>query len=133
MPSFDIFGNKIKEESKNNYTKKIEAPIYTPNHNKPSIHSLMDTTDTDQRIKEIKESNVSDEEKAFLIEAAKRHTIFDYSKIADYYSHADPEVQELMEKSALIIIDFKQAIKYGYAKLNKQVSLQYLREIDNDK
>lgn len=33
------------------------------------------------------------------------------------------EVQELMEDSALIIIDFKDAISKGYVKLSKDIAL----------
>ena len=54
--------------------------------------------------------------------AASRHLVFDYSKIADYYSHSNKEMQELMEDSALVIIDFKKAIEDGYVKLTKEIA-----------
>ena len=53
-------------------------------------------------------------------------TLVDYRKIsfaysrkefAEYYAHQDKEMQQLMEKSALVIIDFNDAIKNGYAEL----------------
>ena len=44
-----------------------------------------------------------------------------YSKIADYYSNASEEMQILMEKSALVIIDIDDAIANGYVKLTKVV------------
>ena len=47
--------------------------------------------------------------KDFLINAAYRHITFNYSNIADYYAHSSKEMQELMEESALIIIDFEKA------------------------
>lgn len=47
--------------------------------------------------------------------------MFNYSKIADYYASASPEMQELMEDSALVIIDFDDAIAKGYVKLNKRM------------
>ena len=50
----------------------------------------------------------------FLIRAANRHIVFNYKKIAEYYPHATPEVQKLMERSALVIIDINDAIHYGY-------------------
>lgn len=37
--------------------------------------------------------------------------------IAEYYAHATPEMQRLMEKSALVIIDINNAIANGYASL----------------
>ena len=66
-------------------------------------------------------SNVTKLEKQFLIAAATRHYCFNYSKIADYYAYASPEMQELMEDSALVIIDFNDAIAKGYVKLNKRI------------
>ena len=59
-----------------------------------------------------------DEEKEFLIEAAKRHNRFNYRNIAEYYAQASPEMQQLMERSALVIIDIDDAIANGYATLN---------------
>ena len=49
--------------------------------------------------------------------AATRHLQFNYSLIAEYYAHQDKEMQELMEDSALVIIDFDDAIKKGYTLL----------------
>jgi len=37
-------------------------------------------------------------------------------------------MQELMEQSALVIVDFDKAIEYGYVALNTQLSNQYLEE-----
>jgi len=67
--------------------------------------------------RKIEISNVSEEEKKFLTMAATRHLQFNYSLIAEYYAHASKEMQELMEQSALVIIDFEDAIKNGYTQL----------------
>ena len=69
----------------------------------------------------IKNSNVSEEEKKFLKLAASRHIVFNYAKIADYYAHASKEMQELMEQSALVILDIDDAIANGYVKLSKDI------------
>ena len=37
-------------------------------------------------------------------------------------------MQELMENSALIIIDFKKAIQLGYVNLNEKITNQYIEE-----
>ena len=50
-------------------------------------------------------------------DAAGRHNVFNYRNIAEYYAHAKPEMQRLMEKSALVIIDVDNAIANGYASL----------------
>lgn len=60
-------------------------------------------------------------EKAFLMEAANRHVVFDYRKIAEYYARASAEMQRLMERSALVIIDINNAIADGYAELSKRI------------
>jgi hypothetical protein len=60
--------------------------------------------------------------------AAYRHIIFSFAKIADYYAHSSAEMQELMEQSALVIVDFDKAIEYGFVALNNQLSNQYLEE-----
>ena len=116
------------EEKESKYTKAIGSPIYEPKNKKPHILELCDKSKTHRRIKEIENSSLPQDEKDFLIEAAKRHTVFNYEKIADFYSHSSREMQNLMEKSALVIIDFQQAIEMGYIKLSKEIKKQYLEE-----
>ena len=118
MDLFDIDINKVVDEK---YTKKVNRPQYLPSHIKPSIAELCNDTKTNKLINEIKKSNVTEEEKQFLINAARRHLVFNYSKIADYYAHSNKEMQELMEKSALVIIDIDDAIANGYVKLSKNI------------
>ena len=79
-------------------------------------------------MREIEASSLSHDEKMFLLDAARRHTVFNYEKIADYYAHASKEMQHLMERSALVIIDFDKAIQYGYVKLCEEIRKQYLEE-----
>jgi hypothetical protein len=61
-----------------------------------------------------------------------RHNVFNYEKIADYYSHASPEMQALMERSALVIIDFEKAIELGYVRLCDEIRQQYMEEYENE-
>jgi hypothetical protein len=127
MKQITMFGdNGINEEKK--YTKKIESPIYEPKNTKPHILELYDKSKTQRLIKEIDESNLPYDEKMFLLDAARRHTIFNYEKIADYYAHSNKEMQHFMERSALVIIDFEDAIQYGYVKLCDDIKKQYLQE-----
>ena len=108
------------------YTAKTSAPIYEPKNKKPHILELFDGSKASRLMREIAASNLPDDEKAFLTEAAKRHTVFNYELIADYYAHASAEMQELMERSALVIIDFEKAIELGYVELCKSIKSQYL-------
>lgn len=79
-------------------------------------------------MRQIDESNLPIEEKTFLLNAARRHSVFNYEKIADYYAHSSKEMQHFMERSALVIIDFEKAIDYGYVKLCEEIKTQYLTE-----
>lgn len=115
-------------ESENNYSKKIEAPIYEPKNEKPDYLSLFDQERTNELIQEIQSANIPQAEKDFLTLAAYRHTVFNYERIADFYAHSSPEVQKLMEDSALVIIDFQRAIELGYVKLSEEISKLYDEE-----
>ena len=79
------------------------------------------TDKAEELIWEINNSSVTDQEKKFLIEAAKRHNVFNYRLIAEYYATASKEMQGLMERSALVIIDIDNAIANGYVKLSERV------------
>lgn len=116
------------QDKEQKYSTKIESPIYEPKNKKPNILELFNNQKTIHLINEIKSSNLDKYEKMFLIEAAYRHTVFNYEKIADYYSHSSKEMQELMEKSALVIIDFEDAIANGYVNLCEKIKQQYLEE-----
>lgn len=126
MKQFNLFGKEEEPDSK--YSSKIEAPIYEPKNKKPHILELCDKSKTKRLLREINMSSLPEEEKAFLIDAATRHSVFNYEKIADYYAHSNPEMQKLMERSALVIIDFEKAIELGYVNLCEGISKQYLQE-----
>jgi hypothetical protein len=128
MKQTNLFGNEFAPSDGGKYTSKIEAPVYEPKNKKPHIVELVDKHKAHRLIREIENSGLPKDEKAFLLDAANRHNVFDYEKIADYYSHASPEMQELMEKSALVIIDFERAIQLGYVKLCDEIRAQYLEE-----
>jgi hypothetical protein len=129
MKQINMFGNEFKQdEGEKKYSSKIEAPIYDPKNAKPYILELVDKQKTHRLMREIDNSNLSIEEKTFLIDAARRHNVFNYEKIADYYAHSSKEMQNLMERSALVIIDFEKAIQLGYVKLCDEIRTQYLEE-----
>lgn len=104
------------------YTRKAKRPHYTPSADKPALEGLVDYEKYAKLMKHINESNVTDEEKQFLRFGASRHLAFNYSLIADYYAHAEPEMQRLMEESALVILDIDDAIANGYIKLTKELT-----------
>lgn len=112
------------------YSTKVEIPQYEPTGECPDIWELVDTAKADSFLEEINESKVSPEEKDFLIKATRRLYEFNYKKIAEYYAQATPEMQELMEHLALVIIDFDNAIAYGYAQLS--AALEEMRGEDDE-
>ena len=111
-------GDKLEKEP---YSMKANIPQYEITGDCPALDELLDTKKGDELIAEIMQSNVSDAEKDFLIHAARRHNVFNYRNIAEYYAHATPEMQRLMEKSALVVIDIGDAITFGYAQLHSDV------------
>lgn len=119
--------NKDKELD-DNYTSKVDSPIYEIKEDKPNVNELFDTSVYDKLIEEIDKSEIEESDKEFLRYAAKRHIVFNYAKIAEYYAHSPKEVQELIENSALVIIDYEKAIEKGFVKLHE--TLFELSEID---
>lgn len=117
---FNLFGIEETEEDKK-YTTKVGVPQYLPSAECPRLDSLANLSKYKELLRNINASNVSEKEKEFLRLAATRHIVFTYSKIADYYAHATKEMQELMEQSALVIIDINDAIANGYVKLSKNI------------
>lgn len=127
LPAFEE-----KTENENPYTKKIEAPIYEPSTEKPLFKETYDDTKFKEIIEKIEASSLDKEYKEYLKLCATRHIVFNYQKIADLYAHSNKEAQELMEYSALVIIDFDKAIELGYVKLGDKLSEQYQTEIDDE-
>lgn len=120
-----------QEQSENPYTMKVDIPQYEVKGICPTINELINTEKTKELEKEIENANITKEQKEFLKMAAKRHQVFDYAKIAEYYAHQNKEMQTLMEKSALVIIDFGDAIKNGYVEVRKEIESIFEEEVDD--
>jgi hypothetical protein len=125
VPEFD--GGE-SEKTGEQYTKKIDAPIYEPKNEKPEIQVLYDTSHYKNLIAKIENSSVPNDIKTFLKVSASRHIVFNYENIADYYAHSDKDVQMLMEDSALVIIDLEKAIELGYTHFSNEVADLYAEE-----
>jgi hypothetical protein len=124
----DFLKTLYEDGTENKYTTKVESPIYSPKGEKPSESELVDTTKTEALNKQIEELAAPSEVREFLRLAAQRHSVFNYEKIAEYYCHAPKEVQELMEKSALVILDFQKAIENGFVTLTNELAEAYPHE-----
>lgn len=127
MEEFELnpedFGIDIEEEGEKDttYTSKINIPQYEIEETDVKIEDLYDNKKSLALISEIMRSNLSDEEKEFLILASYRHIVFNYRNIAEYYAKASKECQDLMERSALVIIDYDDALKNGYTNLSLEL------------
>jgi hypothetical protein len=103
------------------YSTKVESPIYEPTGPRPDVRELVSTETRDLLLQEIEAAEIPEEVAGFLRLAAQRHARFDYETIANYYAHAEPEIQRLMEASALVIIDYDQAISRGFVTLHETI------------
>ena len=103
------------------YTFTVNIPQYEITGECPKLSECVDTTKTDELLDRIEAADVPEDIKEFLSLAAQRHTVFNYRNIAEYYAHADADVQELFEDSALVIIDVDDAIRNGFATLNESI------------
>lgn len=129
--SLEILFPELSNTPRAKYSRNIEAPIYTPRGDKPVAADLFDDTRTIELIMEIEVSNLHKDIKEFLIIAARRHTVFHYDRIAEFYAHAGKALQALMENSGLVIIDFSRAIELGYVKLSEEIAKQYGKDYPN--
>jgi hypothetical protein len=129
MKQLNLFGQEMNPANEpNKYATSVEAPVYTPKGKKPHVMELVDQTKAFALIKEIEDSDIPWAEQLFLIAAAMRHNVFNYEQIAEYYTHSSKEMQELMEKSGLVIIDFNKAIECGFVRLCEDIRRQYMED-----
>ena len=120
-----------EQELSENYTRKIEAPIYEPTGPCPPVDQLYDESKAKKLRADIAKAELPTEVAAFLNAAADRHTVFNFKNIAEFYAHADEDVQDLFEQSALIIIDFDRAVEEGFVKL-AQGMMDQVRQIKDE-
>lgn len=117
----EMFEDDDESMSMDRYIQSAKIPQYEPTGELPDYEDLVDTSKSESLIEEIEQADIDEETKEFLKIAAYRHNAFNYKNIAEFYTHQDKKVQELMEKSALVIIDINDAIANGYVKLTKTI------------
>lgn len=120
---FSVGEDELGEEMQDDkYTLKVKIPQYEITGECPEISDMLDSSKADELIQEVEATDIPEEIREFLIQAACRHNVFNYRNIAEYYAHAEPEVQKLFEKSALVIIDVNDAIANGYVQLATDIT-----------
>lgn len=129
-----LYGFEFPEDTEDNeddtYSDATNVPQYDIQGETPDLSELIDEEKANELLDEIENSDLSYEEKSFLRKAAQRHLVFNYRKVAEYYANASEEMQKLMEKSALVIIDYNDAIMNGYSTLSQKV--QKMLEADKN-
>lgn len=115
----------------NNYVQSVETPIYEPVGDMPPIDQLFDRTFADELVEEIKEAGLPSAVEVFLLDAAERHVAFNFQNIANYYAHAPANIQSLMERSALVVIDYEQAIANGFVRLTEDIDAAFYEDYPN--
>lgn len=121
-------GDSFEANGENKYSAAVDVPQYKVVGERPTPAELFDETKTRALQADIRSAKLDPELEAYLLAAANRHTVFNYQKAAEYYPHATPEIQRLMEDSALVIVDFEDAIRNGFVKFTN--SIADLREED---
>lgn len=106
------------------YTNTIQLPIYEPKRDKPpTMRMMMNREFADELIQEIESAEgLTSDERALLTAAAERHVIFQFDELAEFYCHASPTVQALMERSAMIVVDVDSSIENGYIKMVETIA-----------
>ena len=110
-----------KEEVDKKYSLKVSPPQYLPSEKVPEFYEMYNKKKYTELLRNINTADIPDDVKEFLKYGATRHIVFNYAKIADYYAHTTPEIQRLMEESALVIIDIDDAIQNGYVRLSENI------------
>ena len=118
----DSVGDGMNDVADGIYTAKIQAPIYEPSGPKPAESDLYDTAKTDDLQAEILAAGLPAPVQKMLVAAACRHTSFSFRDLANYYAHSEADVQRLMERSALVIVDFESAIEQGFVRMTERLN-----------
>lgn len=106
---------KDKENShENRYTRKINIPHYECTGKVPVFSEVYDCTKTNELIERILQEEMNEELRDFLVEAAHRHTVFNYKRVAELYAHSPLHLKKFFEDSGLVIVDYNDSIKNGF-------------------
>ena len=126
---FNLDGS-VEDET---YTRKIEPPTYEPTEETaPGIDELCDKSKYDDLVRYIDNADIPQDIADFLKLTATRHIVYDYGSIAEFYAHQPKEIQELMEASALVIIDYDKAVANGFVKLTNELEALFGGDSDEE-
>lgn len=117
------------QDGRNIYTGRIITPVYEITGECPEAEEPVDRTGAESLPEEIDRTpGLPDNVRDFLRIAAMRHYVLHFDRIAEFYAHAAPSVQRLMENSCPVIIDYDRAIELGYVQMARAPADEYDRE-----
>lgn len=99
----------------------IEIPFYIPSDIEPELSELASTEKTKDLIEKINNLDIEPELKEILTIRASFFTDFNFSKIADYYSKQNKEVQEVFKDLGMIILAPQEALERGFIELSENI------------
>jgi hypothetical protein len=118
----DLGRDSPQNGSAEKYNQEIDTPTYEPTGRQPSVNDLYDAEKAMRLVQAIEEADLPDGLQRFLRLAAMRHVEIDFEAVAEFYAHADAETQRHFEDSALVIIDFDDAIEEGFVQLSERMA-----------
>lgn len=101
------------------YSQSFQSPFYEPTGDEPDINEIYDIRKYNLLLEDIDKVDCSEDVKRFLCLSATRFIIFRFDKIAEFYAHQGKDIQDIMKRLALVIVDFDSAIRNGFVKLDK--------------
>lgn len=126
---FDVMTKKVAE-----YSRKIESPIYVPTGDPiDDVATLYEETEVLEMQEQIRAADIPDDIRELLMKSAERFRRFNFDRVAEYYSQCEDEtVRALMERTAMVVVDFKQAIEKGFVVLADDVMNEYMKEYEDE-
>lgn len=117
------------------YSFKIEIPEFNPSGKDVKIDELINIDKYVEIVNEIeikKEKKLINEEQyKFLVLGATRFLQFNYANIDEYYCKADKDMQEMIEKEMLVLIDVNNKFAESYLNLKKYFQ-PFIEKIKNE-
>lgn len=116
------------------YCRKVESPVYVPTGEViASVAELYDETQVKELQAYIKAAKMPKDVRDMLMKSAERFRRFDFAKVAEYYSQCkDNAIRSLMERLAMVIVDFGGAVENGFVELTDRITEEYLKEYGDE-
>lgn len=115
----------------NTYSSKLSLPVFEDNGNDVHLKECVNVDKYITLLQEIesqyKASKITSEEYKFLKLCSTRWIQFNYANVAQYFIHASPEMQKLLQRNTMVLIDVDDAFKNAVVK-----SKNYIKSLQNE-